>query len=190
MGYFGHAGSFLIDTLIGLYILAVLLRLLFQIVRADFYNPISQFLVRVTNPLVLPLRRVIPGFAGIDWASVILVVVLQLVKLYLLLLIGGIAAHPAGVVVLAFAQLLQLTVYVFLVAILIRVILSWVNPYGDNPVNDLLISVTEPLMRPARQIIPPIGGLDLSPIAVLILLQLTLMLIVQPLMDVGQSLAL
>lgn len=188
MTYFSQAGNFLIDTIGGLYILAVLLRLLFQLVRADFYNPVSQFLVRITNPLVLPLRRIIPGFAGIDWASVALLIALQVAKLSLLVFINGATANPGGLVVLAFAQLVHLLVYTYLVAILIRVILSWINPYGDNPVSDLLISLTEPLMLPARRLIPPISGLDLSPIAVLILLQLTLMLIVQPLLDVGQVL--
>lgn len=189
MIYFSQAGNFLVDTLGGLYILAVLLRLLFQLVRADFYNPVSQFLVRITNPLVLPLRRVIPAAGGIDWASVVLLIVLQVAKLALLLFINRATANFGGLIVLAFAQLVHLLVYTYLVAILIRVILSWINPYGDNPVSDLLYSLTEPMMQPARRLIPPISGLDLSPIAVLILLQLTLMLIVQPLLDMGQVLA-
>lgn len=191
MNYFSNAASFLVETFLGLYVLAVLLRLLFQLTRADFYNPFSQVLVKITNPPLLPLRRVIPGLGGVDLASVVLLIALQMLKLYIVLALGGsAAAAPLGVLVISLAQLIQLTVYVFFFAILIRAIMSWVNPYSGNPFMDLISSLTEPLLRPARQIIPSLGGLDLSPLLVLILLQLALMLIVQPLMDVGRALAL
>lgn len=190
MNYFSNAASFLVETFLGLYVLAVLLRLLFQITRADFYNPFSQVLVKITNPPLLPLRRIIPGLGGVDLASVVLLIGLQVLKLYIVLALNGAAAAaPLGVLVIALAQLIQLTVYVFFFAILIRAIMSWVNPYSGNPFMDLIHSLTEPLLRPARQLIPSLGGLDLSPLLVLILLQLALMLIVQPLMDVGRGLA-
>lgn len=183
--YFTQAGVFLIETLFGLYISALLLRFLFQLVRADFYNPFSQFLVKVTNPPLLPLRRIIPGWGGIDLASVVLLLALQVLKLLLVVLLYGRSATPAGLALLAVAQLLELVLWVFLIAILVRVLLSWVAPYSRHPLTDLLYSLTEPLMRPARRWIPPIAGLDLSPILVLVLLQLALMLLVQPLADVG-----
>jgi YggT family protein len=186
--YLGQAAVFLVETVFGIYILMVLLRLLFQLVRADFYNPFSQFLVRLTNPPLLPLRRIIPGLGGIDVASVVLLLALQILKLFLVVLINGNAATPIGMVVLSLAQLLELTVWVFLIAIFVRIILSWLAPYSHHPMTALLISLTEPLMRPARRLLPPISGLDLSPIIVLILLQLTLMLVVQPLTDLGVAL--
>ncbi len=177
--FFAQASVFLIQVLFGFYILAVLLRLLFQMVRADFYNPISQFLVVLTNPPLLPLRRFIPGLFGVDLASVALLLVLKSLELYLVFWIRGFAIHPVGLIVFATSELLTLSVYVFIVAILIRVIMSWVNPYGlrRHPASDLLHSLTEPLLRPARRLIPPIAGLDLSPIAVLVLLQLAIMLV-------------
>lgn len=188
-GPFGQAAVFLIDTLFWLYILAVLLRFLFQLVRADFYNPFSQALVAITNPTLLPLRRMIPGLYGIDFAALVLVLVLQVVKNVLLGLIVGQWYNLLGLIVYSAAELLQMTVYLFIFLIFIRVLLSWVAPYGGhNPVTGLLFSVTEPLMRPARRLIPPLSGLDLSPVAVFILLYLTFILIVTPLLSVGKSL--
>lgn len=188
-GPFGQAAVFLIDTLFWLYILAVLLRFLFQLVRADFYNPFSQALVAITNPTLLPLRRMIPGLYGIDFAALVLVLVLQVVKNVLLGLIFGQSYNLLGLIVYSAAELLQMTVYLFIFLIFIRVLLSWVAPYGGhNPVTGLLFSVTEPLMRPARRLIPPLSGLDLSPVAVFILLYLTLILIVTPLLSVSKSL--
>ncbi len=188
-GPFGQAAVFLIDTLFWLYILAVLLRFLFQLVRADFYNPFSQALVAITNPTLLPLRRMIPGLYGIDFAALVLVLVLQVVKNVLLGLIVGQWYNLLGLIVYSAAELLQMTVYLFIFLIFIRVLLSWVAPYGGhNPVTGLLFSVTEPLMRPARRLIPPLSGLDLSPVAVFILLYLTLILIVTPLLSASKSL--
>ena len=188
-GPFGQAAVFLIDTLFWLYILAVLLRFLFQLVRADFYNPFSQALVAITNPTLLPLRRMIPSLYGIDFAALVLMLVLQVVKNVLLGLIFGQWYNLLGLIVYSAAELLQMTVYLFIFLIFIRVLLSWVAPYGGhNPVTGLLFSVTEPLMRPARRLIPPLSGLDLSPVAVFILLYLTLILIVTPLLSVSKSL--
>lgn len=184
--YFGNAGSFLIETLFGLYILAVMLRFLLQIVRADFYNPFSQFLVKVTNPPLKPIRMIIPGIGGIDWASIVLMFLLKLAELVLLGLLPKSAIPPMpGLLVIASAGLVSLLVNVFLFSIFIQVIISWVNPGSYNPVIGLLHQLTEPLMRPARRLIPPISGLDLSPMAVIIVLYLVLKLIVQPLHDLG-----
>lgn len=189
MTYFNQAGLYLIQLVFGFYILLVLLRLLFQLVRASFYNPISQFIVTLTQPPLQFLRRFIPGLFGIDMAAVVLLLALQILEIYLIAWFQGASPAVGGVVVIAMAQLIEFTVYVFIVAIFIRIILSWVNPYGTrHPVGDLLYSLTEPLLAPARRLIPPIGGLDLSPIAVFVLLQLTLILIVRPLRDFGGGL--
>jgi YggT family protein len=192
MSYFSQAGLYLIQVVFGFYILLVLLRFLFQLARADFYNPVSQFIVTLTQPPLGFLRRIIPGLGGIDLAAVVLLVALQAAELWLIHgLIQGVPINAAGLMVLAIARLLQLTVYVYIVAVLIRVVLSWVNPYGTrHPVGELLNDLTDPLLVPARRLIPPISGLDLSPIAVFVLLQLTLILIVRPLEDVGIALML
>jgi YggT family protein len=183
-GYFANAGVFLVQVLFGLYTLAVLLRLLLQIARADFYNPLAQALVKITNPPLLPLRRVIPGLFGIDLASVVLLLIVNGIKLLLVALILGAALNPLRLLYLDAVELLDFTLTVFLVAIFIRVILSWFNPY-PNAATQLLGQLTEPLMRPARRYVPPIGGLDLSPMAPILLLVLAKMLIIQPLYDLA-----
>ncbi|MEW6353402.1 MAG: YggT family protein [Pseudomonadota bacterium] len=186
---FGNAGAFLIQAVFGLYILAVLLRLLLQWTRANFYNPISQFLVKVTNPALVPLRRIIPGLWGIDFASVVLLLILQALELALVALLFGQIPHISGLVVLAVAKLVGLVLNVFFFSILLQVILSWVRPGDHNPLSDLLYSLNEPLLAPARRLLPPISGFDLSPILVMIGIQLISILLVTPLTGMGQALS-
>ena len=185
-GYFSNAAVFLIQTVFGIYMLAVLLRLLLQIVRADFYNPFSQFLVKITNPVLVPLRRVIPGLFGVDLASVLLLLALQMAELALIGLINHHGWQLSGLLLLAVADLIALLLNVFLFSILIQVILSWVRPGEYNPLSALLYSLNEPLLAPARRMLPPMAGLDLSPIIVLVALQLASRLIVAPLSDMGR----
>ncbi|GAB6041164.1 YggT family protein [Endothiovibrio diazotrophicus] len=189
-GYLGNAGIFLIKTLFGLFILAVLLRLLLQWVRADFYNPLAQFVVKVTNPALRPLRRFIPGYAGIDFAALVLAFALQWIELMIIGAIGGRALSLPGLLVLSVAEIATIMTYVFIGSILVQAIISWVNPTGYNPVTAILYRLNEPLLGPIRRLMPPIGGIDLSPLAVLIILQLVLLVIIAPLSDVGWMLAL
>jgi YggT family protein len=186
--YTYNAATFLVHTLFGLYITIVLLRFLLQIVRADFYNPVSQFVVQATNPILKHLRRFIPGYGGIDMSAVALMLVLQMVELYIIITIKGADAGALGILVLAIAELLALTLTVFFFSILIQVILSWVNPSGYNPIAALLYTLNEPILGPARRIIPPLGGLDLSPIVVIIALRLAEFLIIHPIRDAARAL--
>ena len=186
--YAGNAGIFLIQTLFGLYAGAVMLRFLLAMVRADFYNPVSQFLVKVTNPPLLPLRRIIPSVMGIDMASVVLLIVLQATKLLLIAAVQGFGIHPLGLVVLTLAELLTLLLNIYFFTILIQVILSWVSPGNYNPAVALLHSLNEPLLGRARRILPPISGFDLSPILVLVGLQLLEILLIAPIQDLGRGL--
>jgi YggT family protein len=186
--YFTDAGTFLVETLFGLYILIVMLRFLFQLLRADFYNPVSQFVVKATSPLLRPLRRWIPGLGGIDLAALLLALLIQIAELWLIHVMRGYQPSLSGLVVLSSAELLRILVYIFLVAIFIKVIASWIAPDVYNPVMRLLDTLSEPLLRPARRLLPPMGGLDLSPIVVLIALQMLLMLLVNPLGDLGRAL--
>ena len=186
--YVGNAATFLVSTIFGLYILIVMLRFLFQLVRADFYNPISQFLVKATDPPLRPLRRLVPGLAGVDVAAVVLLLGLQFLELWLRYYLVGQAPQAVGLLVLAVAELVSLATYVFLIAVILQVVISWVNPGAYNPVVGLLYTLTEPLLGPARRLIPPISGLDLSPIVVIVGLQLGLMLVVAPLRDLGRGL--
>ncbi len=187
--YAGNAGVFLIQTLFGLYLVAVMLRFLLQWSRADFYNPVSQFLVKVTNPPLKPLRRIIPGFLGVDFAAIVLMVILQTLETFLVYLVQGFAVAPLGLIFLVIAELIRLLFNVYFYTILIQVVLSWVNPGGHNPAVALLYSITEPVLGRARRILPPIHGFDLSPILVMLALQLMTILIVAPIADLGLKLA-
>ena len=162
---------YLLQTFITLYLLAMLLRFLLQLVRADFYNPISQFLVKITNPLVVPLRKVIPGYAGIDVASLLLSILLQLIAIVALLLVNGLGLPNAGLLLLwSVLGVLGLVVEIYFFAVLAMIILSWVAPGSNHPAIYLLHQITEPVMAPLRKALPPMGGLDFSPILLFILI--------------------
>ena len=188
--YISNAGVFLIQTLVGLYALCFMLRFLLQVVRADFYNPFSQFLLKATNPVVKPMRKIIPGIGGIDWASIIAVYLLMMLEFVLIGLLPRFSIPtPQGLLVLALAESLSLLLNVFLFSIIIQAIISWVNPGSYNPIVGLLHQLTAPVLNPVRRIIPPFSGLDLSPMVAIIGLYLLSMLFIQPLSDLGHQLA-
>jgi YggT family protein len=165
-----QAVLFLIDTAFSLYLMVMILRLWLQLVRADFYNPFSQFVVKATNPLVLPLRRVIPSIGRLDTASLILAYGIMLVKLLVLQLIqsGQVVLVPSLVlsVIFLIKEILTLLFWI----LVIRALLSWFSQ-GRSPVEYVMHQLTEPLLRPVRNILPPLGGLDLSVLVVLVGLQ-------------------
>jgi len=187
-GYLTNPLVFLFQTLFDLYILVVLLRFFLQLVRADFYNPISQFVVKVTSPLLLPLRRVIPAVRGLDTASLVLAWGLKTLELVLVLWFTAGSFSLLLPLLLAIPELVELTINIFFWAILIQAILSWVNPGTYNPASALLYSLTLPLLRPAQRVIPPIGGIDLSPMAVMLGLIVLKMLLLPPLRGLAMSL--
>lgn len=180
-GYLANPAIFLIEVTVGLYILAVMLRFLLQWVHADFYNPLAQVIVKITNPLLIPLRRLIPGFGGIDWASIILVLLLIAIKLWLISAVQGRLLPGAALPPLMLAELISLFLGIFTFTILIQVIISWVAPNQYNPAVVLLHQLNEPLLRPMRRLLPSLGGLDLSPMLALVLIQLSKMLLLPPL---------
>lgn len=188
--YFTNPLVFLIQVLFGLYLLVVMLRFLLQLVRADFYNPISQFIVKATSPLLKPLRSVIPGLGGIDISSLILAWLVKSLELFLIILISGKGLVFIYPIVLAIPGLLELVINIFLFSVLVMVILSWLSPGSYNPAVGLLYSLTEPVMKPVRKFIPPMGGLDLSPMAVMIGLALLKMLLIPPLEHLARQIAL
>ncbi len=195
-GYLLSPLMLIINTLFDLYILLVLLRFLFQMLRADFYNPVSQFIVKLTTPPLKILRRVIPSVGGQDAASIVLCLLLIYAKFLLMralsipaVHIGGVMAPLSvsygGLLVFSVADLVALILTVFLVAIIIKVILSWVNPGHYNPVIGLVDRLAQPVLRPVRKIVPPIGGLDLSPLFATLLVLVAKMLIVPPIIYLG-----
>jgi len=188
-GYAGNAGVFLVQTIFGLYLIAVMLRFILQVARADFYNPVSQFLVKVTNPPLVPMRRLIPGILGVDVAAIVLMLILKIIEIFLTSMMSGLSLSIIGILMFAVTGLLELLFNVFFFTILIQVIMSWVNPGGYNPTLTLLYSINEPLLSRAKRLIPPISGFDLSPIIVLVVLQLLSILFVAPLKDLARTLS-
>ena len=171
MGAFSEIFAYLVQTFLSLYMLAMLLRFLLQLVKADFYNPISQFLVKATNPLVIPLRKVIPGLGGIDLATLLLTLALQMASIVAIMLLNGLGfPNPLLLLVWSCLGVLGLLVNIYFFALLAMIILSWIAPGSSNPAVYLLYQITEPVMAPVRKILPPMGGLDFSPIVVFILI--------------------
>jgi len=189
MSYELRALEFLIRAAFGLYILAVLLRLLMQWARADFRNPVGRLVIRATNPVVVPLRRVVPGLAGVDLATVLLAFGLQALELALLGWLAGRVPAPGGLAVLAAAALAAFVIQIYTVTIIVEAILSWIAPGGGHPLAWLLGQLNAPVLRPFRRMVPSVGGIDLSPLVALILLQLAQILLVQRLADWGARLA-
>ncbi|UVE18110.1 YggT family protein [Pseudomonas sp. LS44] len=171
---------YIIQTLGSLYLLIVLLRFILQLVRADFYNPLSQFIVKATQPLLKPLRRVVPGFAGLDLASLVLAILVQLLLMVVTLtLMGyGVAGYILQVLIWSIIGVTSLFLKVFFFALIVSVILSWVAPGSYNPGAQLVNQICEPLLAPIRRFLPSLGGLDLSPIFAFIALNLLDMLVI------------
>ncbi|MCK4675351.1 MAG: YggT family protein [Gammaproteobacteria bacterium] len=159
---------FLIDTLFSIYIAIMLLRFILQQVGADFYNPISQFVVKATQPLVTIARRFIPSIGKIDTASLVLVLALILIKMVVLFSIAGYPLNVLQLLIKALYDLVSLSFDIFIVALFVQAILSWVNPDPHNPISRLLYNLTLPILRPIKRVVPPIGGLDLSVLVALI----------------------
>jgi len=196
-GYLTSPLMLIINTLFDLYILLVLLRFLLQMLRADFYNPVSQFIVRLTTPPLKILRRFIPSISGQDTASIVLCLLLIFAKFLLMralsipmVHIGGVTAPVGavsygGLLIFCIADLISLLLTVFLIAVIIKVIISWVNPGHYNPVIGLVDRIASPVLRPVQKFIPPIGGLDLSPLFATLLIMVAKMLIVPPIIYLG-----
>jgi YggT family protein len=166
-----NALLFLIKTIADLYLLTYLLRFILQWVRADYYNPLAQFVLKVTNPLVVPARRILPSAGGVDLPTLVVLVALEALVTWLLIALVGMRVPVIAFAWYVLLRLVSLTLWFCLVSIFIYVILSWVGQRQYNPIGAILGQIVEPLLRPARRILPPIGGLDLAPLLVLILLQ-------------------
>lgn len=172
---------FLIDTVVSLYILAIILRFLFQWTRADFYNPISQFLVKITHPPLKFLRRLVPSVGKIDTSSIVLALGMQMLANFSILALQGAVPGVGALVVYSLKEIVEMVFNIFVFAVFARAILSWFDPGNYNPASSLLQSLTEPLLSLCRKIIPDLGGIDLSPLAALVFLQLAKMMILPPL---------
>lgn len=163
-----NAIVFIIDALARLYLLVLLLRLFLPLVRADFQNPLAQAILKLTSPLVIPVRRILPPLGRIDTATVVVAFGVQYLSVLLIALIQGMRPGIAALVIASLLGLVLLTINLFFWLIIIRIILSWVASGGYNPAVAIVYTLTEPLLRPFRRLIPPMGGFDISPIFALI----------------------
>ena len=161
---------FIVNALTSLYLLVLLLRFWMPWLRADFRNPLAQGILRFTSPLVVPVRRLVPSFGRLDTATVLVAFVIQYLTVLLLLLILGQSAAISAISLTAVVKLVVLSINLFVFAIFIRIILSWVGQGGYNPATAIITTLTEPVLRPFRRIIPAMGGFDISPIFAVILL--------------------
>lgn len=172
-----NVGLFLVESLFSLYIGAVLLRFLLAWARANFYNPLSQFLVKVTNPVLVPLRRMIPAVGKVDTAAIVLALGLTIVKVLLLVVIAGVSAGFLTIVLSAISDLLRAAIWIYIFALIVQAVMSWTGNLYGNPLADLLSSLTEPLLRPIRQLLPNVGMVDLSPMVAVLLLNVVLIIL-------------
>lgn len=168
---------YLIGTLTDLYVTAIMLRLLLQWVRADFYNPVSQFLVKITNPVIVPARRVIPSIGKLDTASVVIMLLLEILQLVLIGLISQSEFPFQFLLLFAIRKLLVALLLTYFVLIIARVIISWIARQTHHPIIPLIYQLTEPVLRPFSKLVPPLGGVDLSPLFALIALRFFLLLL-------------
>lgn len=189
MSYFANAGQILIEFTFGALIAVVMLRVLLQCVRADFYNPICQFLYKATNPVLMPMRRVIPSWRRLDLAGVVLAWLLTMLKLVLLYATLGQHLGWLGLLIMALADLSGFTLMIYLGLILARVVLSFIGADRYHPIVPLVVQLTDPVLRPIQRVVPAFGGLDLSPMVAWLVILLVRALLVNPLLDLGLRVA-
>lgn len=189
MGYFANAGQIVIQFVFVALVTLIVLRVLLQWVRANFYNPICQFVYKATNPVLMPLRKLIPAWRNLDIAGVVLAWLVTALKLVLLYATVGQALGVLGLAVLALADLIDFVLLLYIVLVLARVVISFAGADSYHPIVPPILQLTEPVMKPFRRLIPGIGGLDFSPVVVLLVITLARVLVAKPLLDLGARLA-
>ena len=179
MGAIGSVGELLVSSLGGLYLLAIMLRFLLQLSRADFYNPLTQAIVPITDPGVRLFRRFIPGFRGMDFAALVFAFVVQIAATCLLISFSGFELPGFGLIITWSAiGLLSLVLNIYFWAIIISIIASFIAPFSAHPALTLIRELTEPVMAPFRRLLPSMGGLDFSPIFVFLTIRIIQTLII------------
>ena len=169
--------EFVLNVLVGLYLLLLLLRLLLPWVGANFRNPLAQGILKATSPVVVPVRRMLPPLGRIDTATVVVAFGIQYLLIWLLGAINGSPSSIATIAATSIFALVSQTLRLFMYAIFIRIILSWIAPGTYNPAIEIISSITEPVMRPFRRIVPPMGGFDISPIFAMLTLGVAMILV-------------
>ncbi len=167
-----QVGLLLVNAVAGFFLFIVVLRFLLQAVKADFYNPISQFILKATNPLLIPVRKIIPGFGGFDIAALVVLVGIELVAIILSLIMTGYSPLPVpNIAIWAILGSVGLFLKLYFWGILIMIVSSWLAPQSQNPALVLIRQIVDPVMKPIRNMLPDMGGIDLSPIVVFLAIQ-------------------
>ncbi|MGH8215962.1 MAG: YggT family protein [Rhodanobacteraceae bacterium] len=188
MIYLANAVALLIQFAFGCAVALFVFRLLAEAARADFYNPICQFLYRTTNPILTPLRRVIPTWRRINLAALLIAWILEIIKNFLLrYTVPEYWASNAGTLVLGVADVLNFFAIVYLIMVFVWALLSYVKVDARNPLVPLLGKVVEPILKPFRKLLPLVGGFDFSPVLAILVILLVQTVVVAWLMDVGHS---
>ncbi|GAA6151688.1 YggT family protein [Pseudoteredinibacter isoporae] len=188
MGALNEIGLYVLQTLGSLYIALIVIRFLLQLARADFYNPVSQFLVKATNPLLLPLRKIIPGLFGLDMACIVLAIALHWLLIQACAaVIGAGFLNPFHVLTWAIVGLVGLILNIYKWGLFISIILGWIAPHNPNPAVLLLNQLLAPMMRPFRRLVPDLGGFDISPIFAFLVLGILGILLSSLAYEVGIS---
>ena len=175
---FAQIGVYLVEAVFGFFVFMLLTRFHFQWLRVSFRNQVGEFVLATTNAMVIPVRRFIPGLAGLDLTTLLLAWLLQMLLLFLVYLIAGIDFSSApgigagAIALLALIDLLRFTLYILVFALIVQAVLSWVNPH--TPLGPLFDAMTRPFLRPIRRFVPPLGNVDLSPLVLIVLLQVIL----------------
>jgi YggT family protein len=177
MGNMGSSAALIFNTIVGIYLLAVLLRFLLQVAKADFYNPVSQAVIKITDPMVKVFRTFIPGYRGIDFSTLVLAFLIEAAAICMLIILyGGTIPGVGPIVTWAFVGVVLFIISIYYYAILASIIMSFVMMFSGStnphPLLLLVWQLTEPVMAPVRKIVPPMGGLDFSPIFIFIAIQL------------------
>lgn len=177
MSVIQQIGVFLVETLLSLYISAIVIRFLLGYARADFYNPLSQFLVKVTNPVLVPVRRFIPSFGKLDTSAVVVALVLILIKIVLLAGLTGSSIGIVTLLALSVGELIRSVIWIYIIGLLLMAVISWIGSSHGNPVAPLVNSLVNPLVAPVRRRLPPVGMMDLSPMVVMLGLYVLLIVV-------------
>lgn len=178
---------FLIETLFDIYLFVLIIRIILSWVNADYYHPLTQFIVKCTNFLIKPLRNIIPNYRDIELSTLLVVLILETIKYILLGLVSFGFPNIFGLIILVLADTCKLFILTFFYAIFLQAIISWVQP--GSPANFILQKFTTPVLRPFQRFIPPIHGFDISPIPALIILQLINFVVISQLMAWGLDIA-
>jgi YggT family protein len=182
-----NGAFFIVGLLFDFYITILMIRLMLALVHADYYHPITQFVIKLTNPIVKPLKRILPDIRGFEISTLLVMLIVSALKFFIIIMASFGVPNIIGLFILAFAELLNLFFQTLTIVVILQALISWINPH--SPLYPMLYKMTSPLMRPIQRMIPPISGIDISPIFVVIIFQLLIIVMVNPLKALGLSIA-